>query len=143
MNLPDLSKWHEVPAGAYIDAGMPYVVAYRKATNHFEHKVATMTVRVDENDEFVFYTDEPIKRPLADVLRDAYLVDMDWDDVAAAAQTWFAKSQPETETFRDADGDYWFKAADGTWTIQEREGKVDYAGYSYVEMVCFAGKWGE
>ena len=131
MSLPDLSKWREVPRGATIPKGTRWAVLYGDGDfSVYDYLVDTS----EYNSETKFYTAEPVERPLADVLRDAYLADEDWDNVAIVAQQWFAK-QPDPETHKDADGDVWAKQEDGSYTW----GEMRYDNLS--ELIAEHGDW--
>lgn len=111
MSLPDLSKWHEVPRGATLTKGTKYVVLY--VDGSFVSNKVYNKLTLDEDLTIRVFTAEPVERPLADVLRDTYLADEDWDNVAVVAQEWFAKQNPETH--KDTDGDVWTRRGDGSY----------------------------
>ena len=116
MSLPDLSKWHEVPRGTTLTKGTKYVVLY--VDGSFVSNKVYNKLTLDEDLTIRVFTAEPVERPLADVLRDTYLADEDWDNVADVAQQWLTKQRTVPETHKDSCGDVWTKREDGSYIWQ-------------------------
>ena len=114
--LPNLSEWHEVPAGAEIPAHTLYALSYSDGS-HYTMK-DNDPLRVAELGRF--FTEKPIevpKKTLEDVIRDAGIYA---PDIAKAVEAFYAeqKQKPaQPKVIVDNGGDVWRLNAVGTYDL--------------------------
>ena len=102
-NLPNLSEWFEVPAGATIPKGTRYVLLWGDGSI----SVASYGGPSLVTEAGRYYTAEPIEAPkptLEDVIREA---GSSVSDIAKAVEAFYAEQPKQPRVIIDAEGDEW------------------------------------